>query len=131
MNLKIQHLVLLHQSNMIKTVSLETAKLFKEAGFRQDTEFMWCYKPEPPKLVPVIEFGKPMGRKLICAAPTTDELLEELPLGFIRIERHNGCFIIEVPSLKYAKSHMELPEALAQMWLWLQSENLKNQFNLK
>lgn len=111
---------------MIKTVSLETAKKLKDAGFRQDTE---------------IFFNK--GGKYI-AAPTTDELLDELPdhividnrqfggdkrnsIGTLVIGNPNYIFNVQYrPDISPCFKNESFPEALAQMYLFLAKEGLLN-----
>lgn len=56
------------------------------------------------------------------AAPTTDELLVELPN--LSISMINKCFIVENHQLKYSNSSMFLCEALASMYLYLVKEGL-------
>lgn len=131
---------------MIKTVSLETSKALKEAGFRQDTSYFWYtgYEPRGP-----IYFKTDlhlMNIKYIhhsngFASPTSDEILEELPSSIIwnstepyglRIEKDSDKY---VTVWYYRENHCgessldkfgseSLPEALAQMYLWLSKEGL-------
>lgn len=137
----------------MKTVRLQTAKLLKEAGFPQNTTWYW-------------HFNEVYGGNHInlhndgnnCAAPTTDELLEELPdtLNYnkrklrLHITRgimgkdHNDKIIgrafqvfyginawNELTAVGYKRPWIDkyficesLPEALAQMYLWLKKEGL-------
>lgn len=127
---------------MIPTTSLETSKLLKETGFRQDSYFQWeqsLVKNEEKKWV--ISYSKEdrivYGK---ISAPTSDELLEDLPY---RIIHENEDCILKVAKDKegylvyYVKDYygdeMEipakfmnflLPEAVAQMYLWLRKEGL-------
>lgn len=139
---------------MIKTVSLETAKALKEAGFRQEMHFYWrcptefaikkipqAYANYEPELIAEKWSPNPHGAIQPIAAPTTDELLEELPeIVKFFIDCPGASLSIQFTSDRtyfcyYAKHlnhiaicHSELneslPEALAQMWLWLKKENL-------
>lgn len=139
----------------IKTVSIETAKLLKENGFRQDTDYAY-------NDVELLEVrGNPyceyfdryycswykIKNGLQCySAPTTDELLEELPYLIKFFDGDIGATLSinldENPTTSnrqwfcyYAKHfnhvsicHCELnellPEALALMWLHLRKEGL-------
>lgn len=130
----------------IKTTTLETSKLIREAGFRQDTEFYYLpdspvYRPNTVWFKEQLDF-KAMKNREIYAAPTTDELLEELPeiitlkgKGFgssvetkcvLVMGKVNGEWRI---SYRNQIAHVNredesLPEALAAMWLWLKKEGL-------
>jgi hypothetical protein len=110
----------------VKTVSLETAKLLKEAGFKKDCHFGFIddeYECNP----------SPMEWPIY--APTSDELLEELPYN-INLKGWNKYFSISKTDVQYYVSYMgggsdnlcesnkSLPEALAQMWLYLRKEGL-------
>lgn len=131
---------------MIKTVSLETAKLLKENGFRQDTHFWHSerkYKrpDEENKVISSSYIGHGVHAKSrnIYAAPCTDELLEELPcdidgLGLIICKIDSGNDGIYYVSYENCITHAYLttttfkneylPESLASMWLWLKKEGL-------
>lgn len=110
---------------MIKTVSLETAKLLKENGFRQDTEKVWLKLGAQDGFCLAdkdfldIHYGNEW-----YAAPTTDELLEELPDG-VRIYKSQGEFnIFLTNAMPPFISHKILPEALSILWLYLKKEVL-------
>lgn len=130
---------------MIKTVSLPNAKALKEAGFRQDTYFLWGQRKNPLALeiekdgyfIPDIFFtvSNESGLKKLCADPTTDELLEELPSMIVYNNYATTLKIIKNPtsySVTYQSSkqdahiclYQELSECLARMWLWLNREAL-------
>lgn len=124
---------------MIKTVTLETAKLLKEDGFIQDTYFHYEENPRileerTDSELPFILFvNKSPGIGEIFAAPTTDELFEELPSTIwvqkedkeyrLRLEKMNNGFMVEYGD-KVRIYEQSLPEALAQMWLWLKKQGL-------
>lgn len=114
---------------IIKTVaSAETSKLLKEDGFRQTTMFSWVsiYKEKPFELL----MGYNIDEHEWYCAPTTDELLLALPeIGIVIVKYKN------VRGVRYSVGytatidnhhihHESLPEALAQMWLWLKKEEL-------
>lgn len=88
---------------IIQTVSLKTAKELKEAGFKQKTIYFWMVNPRPisertkseMEAFLTIEGESRNFKDERCSAPTTDEILMELPV-----------------------------EALAQMWLWLKKGGL-------
>lgn len=125
------------------TVSLEMAKKLKEAGFGQDTEYKWLdYAGKGPHLNPFTKIGHTDNfeklYEVICAAPTTDELLAELPETIhgapvyqLAIEPINKIFWCGYQNhrsdgVEYKREAVAntLPEALAKMWLWLKSQNL-------
>jgi len=122
----------------VKTVSLETAKLLKEAGFRQEGGWYWTQHKVDTKNC-ILNLGKfnPDGCFHNFYAPTTDELLEELPYrinyqshwGYLSIDKTNTPEYIvgyrgEGHKTLWAKEIGTLPEALARMWLWLKKEGL-------
>ena len=134
----------------IKTTSLETSKALKEAGFRQDSVWYWIQYEDHTAALQIDghcqgqECYIPADWKLTgyaIAALTTDELLEELPFVIVKenTPKHDvNCWLqIEKTDDKeyivhYSHSQSDLhevareslPEALAQMWLWLRKENL-------
>lgn len=130
----------------MKTVSLETSKLLKEKGFRQDTQWYWIEEHQfnQHKIYSIELLCQLSSSELIhksFAAPTTDELLEELPCVIVKEQEPKkdvNCWLqIDKTGdteylVRYVHSQSELcsyngeslPEALAQMWLWLKSEGL-------
>lgn len=125
---------------MIRTTSLETSEKLKEAGFRQDTYFRHYEHPESDSFL--VEPHGFIGDGLVvelCAAPTTDELLEELPRD-IRDAKNKCQTPLRIycgPGKDYSVEyhltfnapvaqfrHDDLCEALAQCWLWLKQNNL-------
>lgn len=125
-----------------KTTSLEISKLLKEAGVRQDTEFKWSeklfHRPNELNIVLHKSDARPSESVLLFAAFTTDELLEELPYriggdNFILdlvIHKNSEGFTVGYRGFPDKKNtwfkHESLPEALAQMYLWLKKEGLYN-----
>lgn len=134
---------------MIKTVGLETAKALKEIGFNKDTYFWHIVPCQSHGMIPwgVIEDkvrAEEWNPEYTYAAPTTDELLEELPYSIIRdgesyfLEVHKYDSYYRVFYRKYEQIHAgeyrfrnlaeptnnSLPEALAAMWLWLNKQDL-------
>lgn len=126
---------------MIQTVSLETARALNEAGFRQDTYFKWYESPSKGS------GGKPrVGDEnvtwddyIICAAPSTDEILSELLIGsdeWTGTYRHLAMWPHSIKTWQCAyvlpdgegyfawQEGKSLPEALAKMWLWLKKEGI-------
>lgn len=76
---------------MIKTVTLETAKKLKEAGFPQETEFYWNDAHEnrlsdgswdkiPARLLAKNHYYGTSPNDDFYAAPTAEEVLDELPM---------------------------------------------------
>lgn len=146
---------------MIKTVSLETAKALKEAGFRQDTLFYFVKaKYDKEFHLSMFKTQEAFEENYIVydgigisshssveielaiesyPAPTTDELLEELPdfldgsalLYWKKLWQGKTCYFAEISTLNARKeskffSGDSLPEALAKMWLHLKKEGLLN-----
>jgi hypothetical protein len=120
---------------MIKTVSLETAKALRNAGFRQDCWYFWGENDNGFCLHPATDEPYALVGKWF-AAPTTDELLEELPKWFQWQNYAATLHIMVGTEFKWLISYRstkhvphstldkELSEALAQMWLWLKKEGL-------
>lgn len=114
---------------MIKIVSLETAKLLKEAGFRQDTSNYHEVLLNGNSILT----SHPLQYNENYASPTTDELLEELPDFIIRnnyraslkILKDIGGFAVTYQSTREDVQmccNESLCEALAQMWLCLKTQ---------
>lgn len=112
---------------MIKTVSLETAKKLKEAGFRKDTYFFWNLDLELNWYIQPVQG--------LFKSPTTDELLEELHTAHITLGNLMFKKVIRKKVIKYQCQYgnqdqspffenESLHEALASMWLWLKAEGL-------
>lgn len=146
---------------MIKIVSIETAKLLKENGFRQDSEITWVNRCERntggysmmgrEESITSWEnvdwhttsHRDELYQKEYFSAPTTDELLEELPEIITLKVKGFGSSVLETKcvlvmgkvigkwkiSYRNQIAHVReenesLPESLAQMWLHLKKENL-------
>lgn len=109
---------------MIKTVTLETATALKEAGFKQESEFYWClFQGQTILCYWETCIDKGLG-EIICAAPTSDELLEEIPRP-ITILRYSGTYRLDCGiKNQIGPVNESLPEALVQMWLYLKKEGL-------
>lgn len=123
----------------IVTVSLETAKLLKEEGFKQNSYFAWTNTEESNEWIIDRLFS---ASNYVIAAPTVCELLAELPDAIksdnkvygLRIEKQ----LINVYTVWYYREeeHNEiglgeqffhnafLPEALAACWLYIKNEGL-------
>jgi hypothetical protein len=122
---------------MIATVTLETAKLLKESGFRQDSEFHWVdlnFDGARGPLKPYrlftgtddIHDGKGLYKSL-AAAPTTDELLavlKENKIDKFLIRPCSKWYGIEADWYDYNESGESLVELLAEFWICLAKENL-------
>lgn len=112
----------------INTVSLQTAKALKTAGFNQNSDFAYSCNHFDEAMA--INKGdaysvhyKPSYRRDF-AAPTTDELLEELIAG-IQITKHAKLYrVVKGGRSSYGFTNESLPEALAEMWMWLKKEGL-------
>lgn len=125
---------------MIKKVTLETAIQLKNAGFIQDSisKFYVNRKDQRGRDNWNIEdlYTFPRDKvKEYYAAPTSDEILEELPetihikgveTWWLTIEKCNGVYVCFYDGYE-DKSYQEnesLPEAPAKMYLWLKAEGL-------
>ncbi len=106
-------------------VTLETAKKLKEAGYPQDTEYGWIEETKKISLE-----DKRYKQFWDAAAPTAQELADELPLNALGISLLPGEMDerIWVASLLNMKSPIPqqhsgradtLAEALAALWIAL------------
>ncbi len=130
---------------MIATVSLETARRLKDAGFRQNTIFLWAsWSTGTQDMDNVVEFREFLEwRKKrehgvkeqvwdAYAAPTTDELLTKIPEeydgGSLAMTRKSVYYEIYEPYepayVKHCFGGSNLVEALANCWLYLKQEGL-------
>lgn len=132
----------------IKTTSLETSKALKEAGFRQDADYIFRqHSTHKGYVFMSMEWVKTndldMEETDWHAAPTTDELLSELPKVIEKetnteagkrpwhLEIHHGLkwevlyrWYYHEPMTHFVEENESLPEALAQMYLFLRKEGL-------
>lgn len=113
----------------IMTVTLETAKKLKAAGFGQ-TQPYWAYLADAEKkdrLWSAYELlhDRELGRDIV-AAPTTDELLAEMPsdIEIMKCEKFYDVYFYSETDCKNSERHELLCEALAAMYLWLAAEGL-------
>lgn len=148
---------------MTPTVSLQTAKLLKDEGFPQGSECMWAEFYNTSSNCPNVLLSSLLGVEELedfkernylkdlkfYSAPTTDELLAELPVSigdknWFQITRSFNGYKEVVQSVAYVYwlpentigqiflkdvhkiTNDSLPEALAQMWLYLKKEGLLN-----
>ena len=138
----------------MKTVTRETAKQLKEAGFPQDTYFFYTKNGE--RVTPMDMHNQ----HLYYAAPTADEVLDQLPttvrfpnggdkrnwqnvshipkkeleemrfIGLLGINKPNKwvvlyqTYIILGNEIKASTGSDNLAEAAALMWLYLKKEGL-------
>lgn len=104
----------------VKTTSLETSKMLKEARFRQDTEYHF-YRMSSNEKPFIGSRDITWQNYIIFAAPTTDELLEELPTNLILQyfdDNYTGMAMGDYTDL------FRDPNKLADCWLWLKKEGL-------
>lgn len=127
---------------MIKKVCLETAKALKNAGFRQEgINSYWNNYENPDIESKVCSEGYPKSAWAVSetyAAPTSDEILEELPYSLRFTESDYWLWVTKLKHGTYEVRYTDafhrkvkritqdesLPEALAQMWLFLRKEKL-------
>ena len=125
---------------------LEIAKELKEKGFPQECMFRYCCFDQSEKNLVIKYINESnFGLQYITDAPTSDELLKELPkvisdLNFdyyyhLKIEKspiHDEFYFISYGITNQEHAWMEqyhandkkLSNALAKMWLYLKKENL-------
>jgi len=130
---------------MIQTTRLETSKLLKEAGFKQENASYFFIDGTPAHISEISCYNDLIIDGYdVQARFTTDELLAELPrvvmfdgeehwLSIRRINKfrvfyyyyqHDDiCYLRMLEGLSHIE-HESLPEALARMWLWLKKEGL-------
>jgi hypothetical protein len=125
-------------------VNLEIAKQLKDADWKKETEYWWIkssVENEGFLFVNHKEFlefmkwhGKIRDKNKWFSAPLSDEILEELPLGFV-IERFKNKKGIEYSCWWYEKGEERnrkgtiasdnfLPNALAKMYCYLRKKGL-------
>jgi hypothetical protein len=116
----------------MKTVTLETAKLLKAAGFPQEnSHYYWktqnIYGVEKSQLVYDIAVEDLKGRRTLFAAPAAEEVLDQLPNG-TRIQKNvsNYSCSIHYPKWSWVGTTQgeNAAEAVAQIWLRLKKEGL-------
>lgn len=120
-------------------VSLELAKRLKEAGYPQESEFVWIFRESMYadrhyevnrknewQLIPRIkEPTDTCGEQV--AAPLATELLEQLPITTkitVKLSINSGSrgYIVQYDKFEIGK--YSLPDALAEMYLYLNENNL-------
>lgn len=102
----------------LKTTTLPTSRLMKEAGFRQDT--IYCYAFDDGYKIGFTRVSL-FGQE-VFAAPTSDEILEEIPEN-----EHIRLYAIEMELFINKGDILDLfrdPEKLAACWLWLRKERI-------
>ncbi len=124
----------------MKTVSLGLAKTLKEKGYPQKDSFAYWVKDAQgtewhslynPKFIPAL------FDEFICAAPTADELLDQLPENITLGKYQSGAtqdleYYSWIDGGELAKKIKTLPEfeehtaadAIAKMWLYLKENDL-------
>lgn len=112
-----------------KTVSLKTAQELKAAGFPQNTTH-YSFRPDGEAFI----LQDPSKRREhYIAAPSSDEILEELPEeikdndDWLTIQKANGLYCVMYTQYGQPKPYFEnasLVEALSAMWLYLKQQGL-------
>lgn len=123
-------------------LSLETSKLLKEVGFPQETKF--CFFKQNTNEGDYYALGVRIGNRIyesytkafdeqfhikddctIIACPSSDEILELLPLGTDITKKYDGwdisCHCWSSTKSKWFDD-ISLPEALAQMYIFKTGE---------
>lgn len=120
-------------------LSLETSQLLKECGFPQDSYFQWIFIHSAVN--PEYNHWELLDKEHVLyikdadiqyACPTSDEILELLPneLGefYLSITKMNkGTYSVGYyfeNSTKQDFGNKSLPEAIAQMYIFLRREKL-------
>ena len=110
-------------------VDLEIAKELEESGFPQETYFWWneCFITKISTYEIHSQKGYLEGKHL--SAPTSDEILKELPITINKVKNltiHKGNTEYYVNYQEYNKHPIIydkiLSNALAKMWLYLKKE---------
>ena len=107
-------------------VSLELAKQLKEAGYPQWSEKYWCWNPGVEAVLADNDMGHRtgIGNQMFCSAPLATELLEQIHKEII-IEPYAGEWRIwEREHVYQYFIRKSIPDALAEMYLYLKNENL-------
>jgi len=124
------------------TVTRETGERLKAAGFPQDTAFAWRHSKwqtvPPPGDATEVCMAESSRFYRICAAPTLEEVLRELPAcPMIEGERYRASLAMWSPSewmvsmeqpvkhfsIDFAQ-HSSPAEAAALLWLSLHADGL-------
>lgn len=134
---------------MTKTTSLETSRLLQESGFEVETERRWVhFKAKKTVMESKIDNWKVVNEdwdaaRLGYAAPTTDELLEEIPWRINDNHNPSDLMITRGPknfTVRYVNAfkipfrstpdrgfvNENLCECLAKCWLYLKQQGLLN-----
>lgn len=117
---------------MIKTVSYETAKALQAAGFPQNSDFTWVRyisRYMPPE--PFVAIKNHMTHASMCAAPTAEEILDQIPevikmfnsKSVLIIGRIHGEYTVSYRPCLETYINESFAEALAAMWFWLRNHN--------
>lgn len=113
---------------MIQTVTLETAKLLKEANFKYSGGLLWRFENEENQF---ILNDATCGNEEWYPAPISDELLAELPdrykKGWLTCQKVGAFWEVGYDGsegLEFSLENKSLPEALSQMYLWLHKQGL-------
>ena len=130
------------------TVSLETAKKLKAAGFLQTTEFSHVKHLDNDSEYYKLEWGNNYADDMYISAPTTDEILADLSDELaedidVMILKYDGFFAVgyynhnadfedhlgnEIDEDDFRRweirfTNNSLVEALAELWLWAKENN--------
>lgn len=120
--------------------NLELSKRLKEAGFPQESDFWWVNQPNGGLRTSGYKWkleSKPRTRILqyeYIAAPLATELLERLPAEiknggkeyWLRVGKNIPYYEIgycDNGTCLPTTAGMTLPDALAEMWLWLKEND--------
>lgn len=126
---------------MMQTTLLETSIKLKHAGFKQGSSFHWVdlnFEKESPNYHCLYTYeGSPILYRSIAAAVMVDDLLEALPWHtqvYKGKDEDTGEYIVHINAYTLINGkaqngprwfhHKILPEALAELWLYLKEENL-------
>lgn len=111
------------------TVSLDTAKKLKEAGWEHETVSLWEYNPQEHwgHEVELIPYGATSSGSLLYPAPTASEIAGALPDGGWVINRQfNGGGYYAKGAGTDGFTAPTMQDALALLWVKLQ-ETIPNQ----
>lgn len=119
-------------------VNLELSKRLKEAGYPQEssTYFRWLDFHGEFRTLLSESFVREDDKKEWYAAPLATELLERLSKNMFLLStlEKNGKFCYMISIVKNDQQSWcfpSLPDALAEMWLWLKENNFLDEPNYK
>lgn len=107
----------------------------EEAAWSKTTAFSWCIDDSSPEKPVLLLTSSSKEEDIIAPAPTASELLESLPSNYmglyIRLNKwgekptqagYSVSYCLEDGSADFLTEDKHLGIALANMWIWINSE---------